>query len=87
MKTNNVKFRANKATLTIIGIEKNLSVFEVRRIIALALVTGMANPLRKYTESQIDFEKVAEYREKFLNLIDEINYEFNFDYSEITELE
>ena len=73
------KAKQNKLT-TQMTFESD-TVDQLRSNVALALLTGSFNPLRKYSKEgqPIDLDKLKIFQEKFNNLISEVESEMNIN--------
>lgn len=84
-----LRFRKLKQTTltTQITFESD-TVEELRSNIALALLTGAYNPLRKHSKGgqPIDYDKLKVFQEKFETLISDVKDEMDINVLEIKEL-
>lgn len=62
---------------------------QFKELVALALVSGFYNPLRKFTDNDkpIDWEIFKGYRDKFLHLIADVKFYMNIKTSKIEKLD
>lgn len=77
------KAKQNKLT-TQMTFESD-AVDQLRSNIALGLLTGSYNPLRKYSKNgqPIDLDKLKSFQEKFNNLISEVENEMSVNITEV----
>jgi len=85
--TKSIKISKKTATIVFETSDENITNLNRHEIVALSLLTGFYNPLRKYSnnDTPIDIEKLNEFSQQFNNLINDVIGATDIDVEEINE--
>ncbi len=90
LSTKNFHIKKQSVTFTLEGECTYLHNLNKYEAVSLALLTGFYNPMRRYSDNDkpIDIKKLAEFKERFKDLINEVisEMEVDLDVEEITKV-
>jgi len=83
-----IKFKKKTITITLESKYNKNSNKEIKKAIALGLLCGLYNPIRKYSNSDnpIDIKSLRDYRYDYEFLVEEIIRKLNIDITNIEDL-